>query len=214
MNGKAKQVTLHGKGGSEEKTQRLEKFATSIEPSRFHPTRLHDLRMLILQEEPPAHIRLYCCPHPQRAEAKRIIQETQETQIIRPRPSLSMTLYLQKFCLFVCRNKLFLKCHIQLNQLWLLMQHSQISGYFHYLSQERTMLFEVFPIDDRKKIRSLQQQYQHGIYDWMKIKILKEQEEGIHTPTIYEASTATMPSMSVLALPYRNEVFEIGADKT
>ncbi|RWW27048.1 hypothetical protein BHE74_00040964 [Ensete ventricosum] len=55
------------------------------------------------------------------------------------------------------RDKLFLKCHIQLNQLWLLMQHSQISSYFHYLSQERTMLFEVFPIDDRKKIRSLQQ---------------------------------------------------------
>ncbi|RZR95181.1 hypothetical protein BHM03_00023991 [Ensete ventricosum] len=33
MNGKVKQVTLHGKHGSEEKTQRLEKFATSIEPS-------------------------------------------------------------------------------------------------------------------------------------------------------------------------------------
>ncbi|RWW40979.1 hypothetical protein BHE74_00053571 [Ensete ventricosum] len=73
MNGKVKQVTLHGKRGSEEKTQRLEKFATSIEPSRFHPTRLHDLRMLILQGEPPAHIRLYYCPHPQRVEAKKII---------------------------------------------------------------------------------------------------------------------------------------------
>ncbi|RWW55718.1 hypothetical protein BHE74_00037616 [Ensete ventricosum] len=79
MNGKVKHVTLHGKRGSEEKTQRFEKFATSTEPSRFHPTRLHNLRMLILQEEPPAHIRLYCCPHSQRAEAKRIIQETQET---------------------------------------------------------------------------------------------------------------------------------------
>ncbi|RRT42084.1 hypothetical protein B296_00028954 [Ensete ventricosum] len=73
MNGKVKQVTLYGKRESEEKTQRLEKFATSTEPSRFHPTRLHDLHMLILQEEPPAHIRLYCYPHPQRAEAKRII---------------------------------------------------------------------------------------------------------------------------------------------
>ncbi|RRT31697.1 hypothetical protein B296_00055448 [Ensete ventricosum] len=174
MNGKVKHVTLHRKRRSEEKTQRFEKFATSTEPSRFHPTRLHDLCMLILQEEPPAHIWLYCCPHPQRAEAKRIIQETQETQIIRPRPSLATTLYLQKFCLFVCRDKLFLKCHIQLNQLWFLMQHSQISGYFHYLSQERTMLFEVFPIDDHKKIRSLQQQHQHGIYDWIEIKILKE----------------------------------------
>ncbi|RWW56591.1 hypothetical protein BHE74_00036683 [Ensete ventricosum] len=73
MNGKVKQVTLHGKCGSEEKTQCLEKFATSTELSRFHPTRLYDLRMLILQEEPLAHIRLYCYPHPQRAEAKRII---------------------------------------------------------------------------------------------------------------------------------------------
>ncbi|RRT43624.1 hypothetical protein B296_00018447 [Ensete ventricosum] len=94
------------------------------------------------------------------------------------------------------------------------MQHSQISGYFHYLSQERTMLFEVLPIDDRKKIRSLQQQYQHRIYDWMEIKILKEQEEGMHTSTIYGVFTATMPSISVLVLPDRNEVFEIGADKT
>ncbi|RRT49604.1 hypothetical protein B296_00017058 [Ensete ventricosum] len=94
MNGKVKQVTLYGKHGSEEMTQRLEKFATSTEPSRFHPTRLHNLRMLILQEEPLAHIRLYCYPHPQRVEAERIIQETQKTQIIRPRPSLAMTLYL------------------------------------------------------------------------------------------------------------------------
>ncbi|RWV79902.1 hypothetical protein GW17_00058900 [Ensete ventricosum] len=155
MNGKVKHVTLHGKHGCEEKTQRFEKLGTSIEPSRFHPTRLHDLCMLILQEKPPAHIRLYYCPHPQRAEAKRIIQETQETQIIRPRPSLAMTLYLQMLYLFVCRDKLFLKCHIQLNQLWLLMQYSHISSYFHYLSQEWTMIFEVFPIDDRKKIRSL-----------------------------------------------------------
>ncbi|RRT57906.1 hypothetical protein B296_00018150 [Ensete ventricosum] len=38
MNGKVKQVTLHRKHGSEEKTQRLEKFANSTEPSRFHPT--------------------------------------------------------------------------------------------------------------------------------------------------------------------------------
>ncbi|RRT77153.1 hypothetical protein B296_00005537 [Ensete ventricosum] len=115
MNGKVKQVTLHRKRGSEDKIQRLEKFATSTELSRLHPTRLHDLHMLILQEEPPTHIWLYCFPHPQRAEAKKIIQETHETQIIRPRLSLAMTLYLQKLCLFVCRDKLFLKCHIQLN---------------------------------------------------------------------------------------------------
>ncbi|RZR74955.1 hypothetical protein BHM03_00046657 [Ensete ventricosum] len=53
-------------------------------------------------------------------------------------------------------------------------------GYFHYLSQERTTLLEVFLIndlysttDDHKKIESLQQQYQHRIYDWIEIKILK-----------------------------------------
>ncbi|RZS26447.1 hypothetical protein BHM03_00059790 [Ensete ventricosum] len=43
---------------------------------------------------------------------------------------------------------LFLKCHLQLNQLQLLMQHSQISGYFHDLSEERTTLPKVFSIDD------------------------------------------------------------------
>ncbi|RWW47849.1 hypothetical protein BHE74_00046127, partial [Ensete ventricosum] len=58
INDKVKHVTLHEKRGSEKKTQRFEKFATSTESSRFHPTRLHDLYMLILQEEPPAHIRL------------------------------------------------------------------------------------------------------------------------------------------------------------
>ncbi|RRT53061.1 hypothetical protein B296_00023635 [Ensete ventricosum] len=169
MNGKGKQVTLCRKRGSEEKTvstQRLEKLveisSTSAEPSRLLPTRLHDPRMLILQEEPSAHIQPYCCPHLQRAEAKRIVQETRETRIIRPRPSLTTILYLQKLCLFICRDKLFLKCHIQLNQLWVLMQRSQISSYFYYLSQEQTMLLKVFPIDDlcsttndRKKIESL-----------------------------------------------------------
>ncbi|RZS17222.1 hypothetical protein BHM03_00049338 [Ensete ventricosum] len=52
----------------------------------------------------------------------------------------------------------------------------------------------------------------HGIYDWMKIQILKEQEEGIYTSTIYRALTTMMPSISVLALPDRSEVFEIGED--
>ncbi|RZS18837.1 hypothetical protein BHM03_00051159 [Ensete ventricosum] len=51
INGKVKYVTLHGKRGSEEKTQRFEKYATSTEPSRFHPTRLHNFCMLILQED-------------------------------------------------------------------------------------------------------------------------------------------------------------------
>ncbi|RWW03889.1 hypothetical protein GW17_00032921 [Ensete ventricosum] len=81
--------------------------------------------------------------------------------------------------------KLFLKCHIRPNQLWLLKQHSQISGYFPDFSKEQTIMLKVFPNDghrstahDHKKNESLQQQYQHGICDtkpyWMKIKILKE----------------------------------------
>ncbi|RRT83645.1 hypothetical protein B296_00003852 [Ensete ventricosum] len=82
------------------------------------------------------------------------------------------------------------------------MQHSQISGYFHDLSQEWTMLPEVFPVDDirsttddRKKIKLLQQQYMHGIYDTksyrMEIKFLKKhisnQEECIIASTIYRS---------------------------
>ncbi|RZR93577.1 hypothetical protein BHM03_00022121 [Ensete ventricosum] len=45
-------------------------------------------------------------------------------------------------------DKLFLKCHIQLNQLWFLMQCSLISGYFHDFTEERTMMLKVFPDDD------------------------------------------------------------------
>ncbi|RWW69462.1 hypothetical protein BHE74_00022935 [Ensete ventricosum] len=139
--------------------------------------------------------------------------------IIRPRPSLARTLYLQKLYLFVCRYKLFLKCHIQLNQLWLL-KHSQISGYFHDFSKEWTIMLKVFPNDDhrsmahdRKKIESLQGQYRHEICDtklyWMEIKILKEQEEGIHTSTIYRILTVTMSSTSVLALLDRGNVYSL-----
>ncbi|RWW14524.1 hypothetical protein GW17_00021696 [Ensete ventricosum] len=83
MNGKGEQVTLCEKHGSEVMTiltQRLQKLAkilgASTEPTRLFPTRLYDLHMLILQEEPPAYIRPYCCPHPQRAKDKRIVQET------------------------------------------------------------------------------------------------------------------------------------------
>ncbi|RWW10098.1 hypothetical protein GW17_00026377 [Ensete ventricosum] len=98
-----------------------------------------------------------------------IIQETQETEIIRLRPSIARTLYLQKLYLFVCRYKLFLKCHIQSNQLWLL-KDFQISGYFHDFSMEWTIMLKVFPDDDHRsmahdrKKESLQRQYQHGIY--------------------------------------------------
>ncbi|RWV95967.1 hypothetical protein BHE74_00036718 [Ensete ventricosum] len=86
-----------------------------------------------------------------------------ETRIIRSLSSPATILDLQKLYLFTSRDNLLLKYHIQLNQLWLLMQYSQISGYIHYLSQERNMFLEVFPIDDLystvddcKKIGSLQ----------------------------------------------------------
>ncbi|RWV89777.1 hypothetical protein GW17_00048063 [Ensete ventricosum] len=121
-------------------TQCLEKLTeisgTSAEPSRLLSTTLHDPCMLVLQGKPLAHIRSYYCPYFQRTEAKKIVQEMREIRIIRPQPSLAMTLYLQKLCLFVCRDKLFLKCHIQLNQLWVLMQCSLISGYFHDFTEE------------------------------------------------------------------------------
>ncbi|RWV84221.1 hypothetical protein GW17_00054079, partial [Ensete ventricosum] len=55
-------------------------------------------------------------------------------------------------------DKLFLKYNIQLNQLWVLMQFSLISGYFHDFIKERSMMLKVFPDDelgstayDRKK---------------------------------------------------------------
>ncbi|RZR78167.1 hypothetical protein BHM03_00003421 [Ensete ventricosum] len=58
--------------------------------------------------------------------------------------------------------KLFLKCHIQSNQLWLLKQRSQILGYFHDFFKEWTIMLKIFPDDDHrstahdyKKIESL-----------------------------------------------------------
>ncbi|RZS06487.1 hypothetical protein BHM03_00037187 [Ensete ventricosum] len=86
-----------------------------------------------------------------------------------------------------------------------------------------TIMLKVFPNDDhrstahdRKKIESLQRQYRHGICDtktyWREIKILKDQEEGIHTSTIYRILTVTMPSTLVLTLHDRGNVFAIGAD--
>ncbi|RWW75285.1 hypothetical protein BHE74_00016693 [Ensete ventricosum] len=102
-----------------------------------------------------------------------------------------MTFYLQKLCLFVCRDKLFLKCHIQLNQLWFLMQCFLISGYFHNFTEERTMMLKVFPDDD---LRSTAHDRK------------KEQEKGIHmTPA------AMMPSISMLALPECGNMFILGA---
>ncbi|RZS23424.1 hypothetical protein BHM03_00056357 [Ensete ventricosum] len=80
MNGKGEQVCKkHGSKVMTISTQRLQKLAeisgVSTESSRLLPTRLYDLYMLILQEEPLEHIQPYCRPHPQRAEAKKIIQE-------------------------------------------------------------------------------------------------------------------------------------------
>ncbi|RRT33256.1 hypothetical protein B296_00049953 [Ensete ventricosum] len=103
-----------------------------------------------------------------------------------------MTFYLQKLYLFVYRDKLFLKCHIQLNQLWFLMQCSLISGYFHDFTEERTMMLKVFPDDDLGSTT-----HDHK----------KKQEKGIHiTPT------AMMPSISMLALSEHSNVFVLGAD--
>ncbi|RRT32241.1 hypothetical protein B296_00042729 [Ensete ventricosum] len=103
-----------------------------------------------------------------------------------------MIFYLQKLCLFVCRDKLFLKYHIQLNQLWFLMQCSLISGYFHDFIKESIMMLKVFPDND---LRSMAHDRK------------KEQEKGIHmTPT------AMMPSISMLALPECGKVFLLGAD--
>ncbi|RWW54909.1 hypothetical protein BHE74_00038474 [Ensete ventricosum] len=125
MNGNGKQVTLRGKRESEEKII-----------STQHLEKLAEISST------------------SKAEAKRIAQETQETDY-------SATIFPYNYTLSpkalpLCfRDNLLLKCHIQLNQLWLMMQLSQISGYFHYLCS---------PTDDRKKIGSLQQQYQHGIW--------------------------------------------------
>ncbi|RZS19290.1 hypothetical protein BHM03_00051668, partial [Ensete ventricosum] len=89
-------------------------------------------------------------------------------------------------------DKLFLKCHIQLNQLWVLMQCSLISGYFHDFTEEWTTMLKVF-LDDELGSTAHNRK--------------KEQEKGIHmTPT------TMMPSISMLALPERGNVFVFGAD--
>ncbi|RWW36081.1 hypothetical protein BHE74_00058924, partial [Ensete ventricosum] len=89
-------------------------------------------------------------------------------------------------------DKLFLKCHIQLNQLWFLMQCSVISGYFHDFTEERTMMLKVFPNDDLGPMAHDRK---------------KEQEKGINmTPT------AMMSSISMLELPECDNVFVLGAD--
>ncbi|RRT82425.1 hypothetical protein B296_00002682 [Ensete ventricosum] len=78
----------------------------------------------------------------------------------------------------VSLDKLFLKCHIQLNQLWFLIQCSIISGYFYDFTEERTMMLKVFPDDDLGSTAHDRK---------------KEQEKGIHM-----TSTTMMPSISML----------------
>ncbi|RRT62774.1 hypothetical protein B296_00005385 [Ensete ventricosum] len=73
-----------------------------------------------------------------------------------------------------------------------LMQCSLISGYFHDFTEERTMMLKVFPDDNLGSTT-----HDHK----------KEQEKGIHvTPT------AMMSSISMLALPERNNVFVLRVD--
>ncbi|RZS23727.1 hypothetical protein BHM03_00056703 [Ensete ventricosum] len=79
-----------------------------------------------------------------------------------------------------------------LNQLWVLMQCSLISGYFHDFTEERTMMLKVFPDDDLR----------FTAHDRK-----KEQEKGIHmTPT------TMISSISMLALLERGNIFVLGED--
>ncbi|RWW42190.1 hypothetical protein BHE74_00052277 [Ensete ventricosum] len=72
------------------------------------------------------------------------------------------------------------------------MQCSLISGYFHDFTEEWIMILKVFPDDDLGSTTHDRN---------------KEQEKDIHmTPT------AMMPSISMLALPERGNVFVLGAD--
>ncbi|RWV86183.1 hypothetical protein GW17_00051948 [Ensete ventricosum] len=71
------------------------------------------------------------------------------------------------------------------------MQCSLISGYFHDFTEERTMMLKVFPDDNLESTAHDRK---------------KEQEKGIHmTPTVI------MPSISMLVLPERGNVFVLGA---
>ncbi|RRT62359.1 hypothetical protein B296_00023653, partial [Ensete ventricosum] len=72
------------------------------------------------------------------------------------------------------------------------MQCSNILGYFHDFTEERTMMLKVFHDDDLGS----------KAHDGM-----KEQEKCIHITPI-----AMMPSISMLALPKRSNVFILRAD--
>ncbi|RRT45840.1 hypothetical protein B296_00024665 [Ensete ventricosum] len=72
------------------------------------------------------------------------------------------------------------------------MQCSLISGYFHDFTEERTMMLKVFLYDDLGSTAH---------------DCKKEQEKCIHMSPI-----AMMPSISMLALPERDNVFVLGVD--
>ncbi|RWW39702.1 hypothetical protein BHE74_00054940 [Ensete ventricosum] len=72
------------------------------------------------------------------------------------------------------------------------MQYSLISDYFYDFSEERTMMLKVFPDDDLGSTAHDRK---------------KKQEKGIHMTPI-----TMMPSISMLTLPERDNVFILGAD--
>ncbi|RWW26359.1 hypothetical protein BHE74_00058913 [Ensete ventricosum] len=90
------------------------------------------------------------------------------------------------------RDKLFLKCHIQMNQLWVLMQCSLILGDFHNFTKKWTIMLKVFPDDDPISTAHDRK---------------KEQEKGIHMTPI-----TMMSSISMLALPEHGNLFIFRAD--
>ncbi|RZS00727.1 hypothetical protein BHM03_00030481 [Ensete ventricosum] len=72
------------------------------------------------------------------------------------------------------------------------MQCSLISGYFHNFIEERTIMLKVFRDNDLESMAHDRK---------------KEYEKGIHM-----TSTAMMPSILMLVLPERGNVFVLGAD--
>ncbi|RZS13785.1 hypothetical protein BHM03_00045412 [Ensete ventricosum] len=72
------------------------------------------------------------------------------------------------------------------------MQCSLISSYFHFFTEEQTIMLKVFPNDDLGTTAHDRK---------------KEQEKGIHMTL-----TAMMSSISMLALPERGNVFVLGVD--
>ncbi|RRT41467.1 hypothetical protein B296_00000671 [Ensete ventricosum] len=124
-----------------------------------------------------------CFLQPHKVKDKRVVQEMIETWIVRPCLFPTTT---HPYILFP-GDKLLLKCYIPSNSPWLL-----ISGDFHDFPQDRTMMLKDIPNDDLGSTT----------YDRK-----KEQEKGIQMTPV-----AMMPSISMLALSERGNVFVLGAD--